>query len=196
MTDDELQQKLRALRAPSPDGMARERARHRALIALSQPDAAVEPEPRRVALTWALMGLAVAALALAAALFRPQPAAPAGRPGQVALLTQVQQLFPGELDAVIERDGEVQVALASEERPASDQPLLVEFRRGDAVVRVFSFSGRHVCVDLGGRSACFDALIGEHGEVIVAGEEFVWTPQDQAAAGGWQITARALGKAS
>ena len=131
---------------------------------------------------------------LAAILFRPHPPA---APQHAAVLAQVEALFPGQLDAVIERgDGEVNVELAAKPQPASDQPVVVEFRRGDALVRVLSYSGRHVCVDLGGRHACFDALIGDHGEVIVAGTDFVWTAQNRASAGGWQITAALLGGAS
>ena len=196
MTDDELQQKMRVFEAPAPDDTARERARRRALIAFSQKGEAAAPEPPRGVISWTLAGTAVAALVFAAVFFRPHPPAPQGAPGDAVVLAQVEQLFPGQLDAVIERDGDVKVALASEERPASDQPLLVEFRRGESVVRVLSYSGRHVCVDLGGRHACFDAMIGEHGQVIVAGEEFVWTAQDRASANGWQITAKPLGGAS
>jgi hypothetical protein len=197
MNDDDLQQKLRAFAAPAPGDTdtARERARHRALIAFSQPGEAAAPKPRRALPGWAAAG-ALATLVLAGVWFRPQPPAPAGGPGDAAVLAQVGQLFPGRLVAVIEHGGEVKVALAREDRAASDQPLLVEFRRGDSLVRVFSYSGSHVCVDLGGRQACFDALIGGHGQVIVAGEDFVWTAQNGASADGWQITAKSLGGAS
>lgn len=192
MTDDDLQKKLRAYGAPAPTDIARERARHRALIALSQPAEAAAPKPRGV-LNWALTG-ALAALILTALYFRPQPPARANGSGTATVLAQVEQLFPGQLDAVIESDGEVEVALARQARPASDQPLVVEFRRGDSLVRVLSYSGRHVCVDLGGRQACFDALISEQGQVIVAGEDFV--AQSRGSADGWQITAKPLGNAS
>jgi hypothetical protein len=192
MNDADLQQKLRALGAPAPSETARERARHRALIAFSQGGTDAVAEPPRRAYGWALAG--VAALVLAVVLLRPHPPA---APRNAAVLAQVEALFPGQLDAVIEHgDGEMKVALAAQAQRPSDQPLLVEFRRGEAVVRVLSYSGRHVCVDLGGRHACFEALIGDRGEVIVAGEDFVWTARKRASAGGWQITAAPLGGAS
>jgi hypothetical protein len=72
----------------------------------------------------------------------------------------------------------------------------VEFRRGASTVRVLSYSGRRVCVDLGGRRACFEALLSEQGKVIVAGDDFVWSADDHATAGGWKITAAALVQAS
>jgi hypothetical protein len=196
MNDHDLQQKLRALAVPVPDDTARERARHRALLVFSQggPEA---PERRPSVLRWAVAG--TAALALAAVFWIAREAEPAHQsgPGEAAVLAQVEALFPGQLDAVIEHeDGEMRVALAAQRQPASDQPLLVEFRRGDSLVRVLSYSGRHVCVDLGGRHACFDALIDNHGKVIVAGEDFLWTERNRASAGGWQITAAPLGGAS
>lgn len=194
MNDDELQQKLRALAVPVPDETARERARHRAFLAFSQGDPAA-PERRPGILRWAVA--VMGALALAAVFWRAQDRAHQSGPGEAAVLAQVEALFPGQLDAVIEHgDGEMRVALAAQRQPASDQPLLVEFRRGDSLVRVLSYSGRHVCVDLGGRHACFDALISDHGEVIVAGEDFLWTERNHATAGGWQITAAPLGGAS
>ncbi len=192
MNDFDLQQKLRALEAPAPSDTPRERARHRALIAFSQRGTDAVPEPPRRGYGWAFAGLA--ALLLVAIFFGPHP--PAG-PQDTAVLAQVEALFPGQLDAVIEHeDGEMRLALAARTQPASDQPVLVEFRRGEELVRVLSYSGRHVCVDLNGRHACFDALIGDHGDVIVAGEDFLWTEENHARAGGWEITAARLGGAS
>lgn len=137
----------------------------------------------------------MAVLVFGLILLRPQP--PVAAPGNATVLAQVEALFPGQLDAVIEdSDGDVQVAVAQRTQRPSDQPLLVEFRRGDAMVRVLSYSGRHVCVDLGDRHACFEAMIGKRGEVIVAGDDFVWTTQNHARAGGWHITAAPLGNAS
>ena len=191
MNDAELQQKLRALAAPAPSDTARERARHRALLAFTQGTSAPEPKRSPGGYGWALAGLV--ALVVAALLF---PRHPVVEPENATVLAQVEALFPGQLNAVIEEeDGQVKVALAPQPQRPSDQPLLVEFRRGEEMVRVLSYSGRRVCVDLGGRHSCFDALLGDHGQVIVAGEDFVWTPQNRASAGGWQITAAPLGGA-
>lgn len=192
MNDDDLRQKLRALDAPASSDTARERARHRALLAFSQGGTEAAPERSGRGYGWAFAGLA--ALVVAAILFQPHPPA---APQNAAVLAQVEALFPGQLDAVIEHeDGVMRVALNARTQPVSDQPVLVEFRRGDDLVRVLSYSGRHVCVDLNGRHACFDALIGDHGEVIVAGEDFLWTEQNHASAGEWKITAARLGGAS
>ena len=131
--------------------------------------------------------------------WRPQE--PPGRsaqsgPGEAAVLAQVEASFRRTRCGYRRRGGRDEGRLAAGKQSPSDQPLLVEFRRGDSLVRVLSYSGRHVCVDLDGRHACFDALLADHGEVIVAGEDFVWTAENRATAGGWKITAAPLGDAS
>jgi hypothetical protein len=194
MNDDDLKRRLSDFGAPQATETARERARHRALMAFREGGVEVADESRRGLVIWALAGFA--ALALAAAIFWPgEEPSDRARSGAV-LLAQVEALFPGQLDAVIQHDGDVQLALAAVPRHASDQPVVVEFRRSGSTVRVLSYSGRRVCVDLGGRRACFEALLDKSGYVIVAGDDFVSTAEDRATAGDWKITAAALEHAS
>jgi hypothetical protein len=194
MKDDDLKRQLRTFSAPQATETARERARHHALIAFREGGEESPHESRRGLAGWALTGLA--ALVLAGALFWSRQE-PAGRvAGGAALLAQVEALFPGQLDAVIEHDGEVQLALAPVPRHVSDQPVVVEFRRHGSTVRVLSYSGCRVCVDLGGRRACFEALLDKSGRVIVAGDDFVSTAEDRGSVGEWKITAAALDRAS
>jgi hypothetical protein len=128
---------------------------------------------------------------MVAAIFwwRTQPR-PAANPA--ALLSQVEAAFPGELNAVVERNGHYEVTLADAPSSPSDQPLLVEFRRSDAVVRVWSYSGRHVCVDIAGTKTCFEGLLDGSGGVIVEGEDFVCSSHRPASTHGWMISAHTL----
>ena len=194
MNDEDLQQRLATFVAPPATDVMRERARHRALMAFREGGAEAVEECRRGMFVWTLAG--AAALALVVTIFWPRESPFDRVPSGAGVLAQVEALFPGQLDAVIEHDGNVQLELAAAPRAASDQPVLVEFRRGGSTVRVLSYSGRRVCVDLGGRRACFEAFLGERGNVIVAGEDFVWTTKNRTTAGEWKITAAALERAS
>jgi len=51
---------------------------------------------------------------------------------------------------------------------------------------------RHVCLDLEGRQACFDVLLDQQGDVIVAGEDLVVSPVQSMSARGWKVSAVAL----
>lgn len=194
MNDADLKQRLSAFVAPPATDGSRERARHRALIAFREEGGEAAPAYRRPVAVWVLAG--AAALAIAGALSSRWDSDHDRVGSEAAILAQFEALFPAQLDAVIDHDGEVQLALAAAPQRASDQPILVEFRRGSSTVRVLSYSGRRVCVDLGGRRTCFEVLLNERGTVIVAGDDFVWSAQDHATADGWKITAAALERAS
>lgn len=191
MKDDELRRRLSAFVAPPATEAAKERARHRALIAFRQTPADAVPERGR---GWPLA--AAGALALLALLVWPRDSRLDRPRADAAVLAEIEALFPGELDAVIDHQGDVQIALSRTPQRTSDQRVLVEFRRGRATIRVLTYSGRRVCVELAGRRACFEALLSARGEVIVAGEDFVSTAQERGSMAGWKITAIGLQSAS
>jgi len=191
--DDDLREKLAAFVVPPATETARDRARYRALIAFRQPvDHTLLARSRST--RWSLA--AGVALALLAVLFWPRDTPLAQLSANATVLVELATLFPGELDAVIDRHGELQLALSPAPQRPSDQALLVEFRRGPTTVRVLTYSGRWVCVDLAGRRACFEALASARGEVVIAGEDFVWTAQEPVSMDGWNITAAGLENAS
>lgn len=197
MNDDELLRQLRSIVPPETDSTAQERARQRALTALRNMEPEGNAASSRHGWLWTWAGAGAAALLLVGGLLLSRPSVSHPKTsGEAALLAQIQSEFPGELNAVIEQNGKVELALGDRPGPEPDQPLLVEFRRGNAVVRVLSYSGHHVCLDLGGRSACFEALIDDDGKVIVAGEDFVASPALGEKAHGWEVVARSLAHSS
>ncbi len=201
MNDPDLEQRLAAWTPPAPSSEARERARHRAAIALKQAAVETTGEQRPPDFSWKFVyaGLAAVALSVVVAVCWQQGVRRGGKPASAGadagLLAQVAAEFPGQLDAIIDRQGDLQLDLApAPDAAATDQPLLVEFQRGAARIRVFSYSGRKICLDLGNGPTCFEALIGGGGEVSVVGEDFVWTTQTPSVVKGWQISAASLSK--
>lgn len=207
MTDRDLRENLAALRAPAPSPQARERALHRATLALDAASSAKPASaPARYAaslrLLLATLGGAVACLALGFWL-APSPSSPADAPAPLAarradalrLLAEVRAVFPDRLDAVIDRDGALHLALSDHASGlASDQPVLVELARAGRVVRVLGFSGRAVEMDLDGRRVSFAPLLTGEGGVLLAGSDFAWTDRQPAPAAlaGWSIAALPL----
>lgn len=210
---DHLRSRLSALRPPAPSEAARDRALHRATIALAAatrhgPAPAVSA-PRR---NLSLLVAAAAALALAFALGlgsvrfarenspAPTPLAhstPSATKAADALrlLAEVQQLFPHRLNAVIDRDGALQLDLAPADAAlAADQPLLVEFTHAGHSVRLLGFSGRSAEVLLDGRPVRLTPLLTGRGSVLLTGDDFAWSPglPSPAALAGWQIEALPL----
>ncbi|MBC8010001.1 MAG: hypothetical protein H7067_07885, partial [Burkholderiales bacterium] len=147
--------------------------------------------------------LAAAALLLAPlALLRPAPPGDSSSPAiastsstSAALLAELETLFPGQLDAVIDREGILQLRLSdnASARSPADQALVVDLVRADGRrLRVLSYSGRAVDIELDGVAHRFEALLGGAGDIVLAGPDFVWTPSAPRRLAGWTVNARAL----
>jgi hypothetical protein len=193
MNDDFLKKRLTELKVPEPDEAARDKALHRALIALKNaPDASPQPSAqpvRRLLWAWAATG-ALAAIVLTMWLSR-EPKREDSFAWQ-RTLQEVEALFPGQVNAVIERDGQVDVELAEANAGGTGQPVVVEFVQGSRVLRVLSYSGRQVCVELNGEKACFEPLVTAEGGVILSGKDFLWTSEHPVSREGYRVEARFL----
>ena len=196
MNDDFLKKRLAELKVPEPNETARERALHRALLALKNtPDETLEMPRRFSWWRWASVAGVCAAVVLLAVWVGERPVRENLAVWQQTL-HEVEALFPGQVNAVIERDGVVDLELSDEAFGGTSQPVVVEFVRGASVLRVLSYSGRKVCVDLGGAKACFEPLVTAEGRVILAGEDFLWTSEHPTSRAGYRVEARFLHPAS
>ncbi|MDD5348673.1 MAG: hypothetical protein PHQ12_00550 [Chthoniobacteraceae bacterium] len=205
MNDKTLWETLRRLPVPPPDAAARDRARERAEIAFVNRASRSErgrgeagANPWRLA--WSAFSRAeaigVACLAIVAMVCSAKYLAGRGERGPDSrLLAEMEALFPGQLDGVISSGSSVHLALAPEwvrsGRP-SLQPLAVTFQRGRQIVRVLGYSGRKVCVNLGGRERCLEPLVTGEGRVILEGENFLWSTAHPVLVAGYRVEARTL----
>lgn len=207
MSDSDLQNQLSALHPLAPDETARARALHRATVALASSQArdAVPIRGTRPSFAFSFLALAVLAVALTlgtAVLLRSRVTSLAITPHHsslinAAVLAEVENIFPGQLNALIDRDGVLQLDLrpasvsASPERPdPADQALLVELVRDGRRLRVISYSGRSVRVELDGVELHFDALLTGAGEIMLSGTDFIWTSAAPRQLAGWRVEAR------
>jgi hypothetical protein len=173
MNNEFLCRELRKLVPPSPSEAARARAKHRALLAFQNPDntAATESMPAFWRRAWPLAAVLLLA-GLAAIVFWPR-----GGTENLAedrqMLRQIEQLFPHQLNAVVQKNGQVDLSLTETDQVGSDQPVVLMFKRKNDVVRVLSFSGHRVCVPLGAQKTCFEVLETTDGGIILEGDKDV-----------------------
>jgi hypothetical protein len=192
MKPDDLPKKLHRLSVPAEDEAARGRALEHALIALRNRLPEEEAPSRGSSPAWGLLA-SVLILMVAVVWLVSRSGAPAETDSaDLQVLNQVSELFPESLEAVVEHDGRVDVLLAPGEAPPSEQPLVLVLRKGGEILRVLSYSGREVCLSLGGRRVCMELLAGSDGNVIVAGENFVWSRQSPRLLNGYRIDAKPL----
>lgn len=191
MNDKDFRDRLRKLPVPIASGAARERARHRAMIAYQNRGEFSPKSP----LPWMIFSWAgaftviVLAFVLGFLFFRNSTDYLAK---DREILRQTDALFAGQLNAVIERDGEIQIQLADESSQPSDQPILIQFRQNGHNLRVLSYSGRSIDIILNGKHISFEALATSNGGIILTGENFLWSQQHPDALAGYRVEARSL----
>ena len=197
MNDESLKRALEKLALPSADDAARAIARHRAVTAFENRDTA----PQRNPVPWLRLATLAAAACIALALVFAARSRSGG--GAVAaatssdradarLLAEMEALFPGQLDAVVATGNDIAVELAQEPGATASQRLAITLQRGASTVRVLGYSGRKVCLALDGRRECFEPLLTADGQVILAGDDFVWSEENPSPLAGYHIRARAL----
>ena len=197
MNDRELRRHLESLAAPAVNETERNRALHRAMIAFAMPSGmrdTTEVRPGwRTSDGW--VAAFVVMLVMGLVMIRPfQPAPGVNGGADLRMLSQVEGLFPGQLNAVIERDGEMQLDLARQSSPASsEQPVIVQFERGGQRLRVLSYSGRSITLELKGGPVTFEALVTSDGGVVLSGPDFVWSSAQPASLAGYRVNAQPLG---
>lgn len=194
MNDADLRKTLSALVVPPVDSTARERGLHRALVALAQPQPVTAPVRAsaglwRVALVALAVGLVTGVLVFRGQVHDPATAMDVAH-ADALTLAQMQSLFPGQLNAVIESDGVVQLDLAGQSSDVVNaQPLVVQLERGGQRWRVLSYSGRSVTLELKGARFTFEALVTSDGGVVLVGPDFVWSSQQPGSLAGYRVSA-------
>jgi hypothetical protein len=209
--DDPLTRVLRGLPAPTVEPGARERALHRATIALQLAASSGDPcaanagtvgrsFPSNLALA-AGLGAFVGLIAILGLMVRFSPGssrADALSPqAERTMLKETETLFGSQLDAVIVREASApEIRLAQDGQASAaglSQPVVIKFVRHGETLYVLGYSGRNVCLMLAGRKVCFEPLVNGQGEVILAGENFCWAPgQPAAAVAGYRVDTRVM----
>ena len=92
------------------------------------------------------------------------------------LFSELSALFPNQIEAVIFDEQGPRLVLAERPIPGSNPPIFLRICAERRCERVVTFSGRRV--SMSGES--WEVLVDAHGNVIVAGEHFVWSSGQRA----------------
>ena len=192
MKEDSLRRHLKQLTVPAASESARSRARHRALIAFQQVgSSSPEPSAGRFAWRWVWVSALVGIVAISFFYHRPR-AATENLANDRQMLRQMEMLFPGQVDSVVEQNGKVDVSVAQSSLVGSQQPVVMVFRKDAQSIHVLSYSGHHVCVLLGKERRCFDVLATPTGSVILESDDKVWVTSQPVVVGGYSVQAQTL----
>jgi hypothetical protein len=111
------------------------------------------------------------------------------------LLNEFAQLFPGQLRAVIARDGDIRPVLSASRTTWQQQPLLIRLRRGQEVIRVISFSGQRVELTLDDETLSIEALVTASDQVLLIVDDRATLDNERNRYAGYDIESQLLGVA-
>ncbi len=194
MNDNELRRQLRPFNVPPASDAARERARHGALIAFQQGSSApVEKiSTRGFIWLWPAAATLVVVVALALICLPKHHNDSENLANDRQMLRQVEDLFPDQVNAVVEDHGKVDLSISQTPVVGSDQPVLLVFQRGHDTIRVLSYSGHRLCVMLGQTENCFEILATPNGGVILEGKDQAWLATERTQISGYSLRAQTL----
>lgn len=163
MNDSELRDLLLASQPPGANEAHAARALDRALVALRN-----APKLEKKS-SWGLrVAIAAAACVLLAFVFHWK-----GEDSSMRVLTEMEHVFPGQLQAVIRSGSQTDLRLSMfpESELSTDQRVRVIVETGTETTEILTYSGRLVCIPLKSGTLCLTPLLTAKGEVIVVTED-------------------------
>lgn len=197
MTDMDLQRRLRELNIPAVEESARAKALARAQSALSNsvPSNAVAlPRGDSWPATGWRIGLGFACV-LAVVLGLGRICLPRSADNELdpKVLSEVEALFPGQVDAVVRSGADLSISLSDLPiSPCSSQRVSVTMRRGGQTIQALAYSGREFCLKLGRVRECMEPLVTGEGKVILSGKKFAWSEGNPSPIEGYSVSAHPL----
>ncbi|HEY5895339.1 MAG TPA: hypothetical protein VIT91_19125 [Chthoniobacterales bacterium] len=95
-------------------------------------------------------------------------------PLNAGTLAQFDALFGSSLNALIERDGQLEVETARP-RPNRGQAILITAKTSSGPVHVISFSGSKFELNFGQEHLFIEPLIAADGSVLLCSDQFLWS---------------------
>lgn len=185
MNDPELRNLLLKSQAPRANEARSARALDRALIALRNAPIIGKNS------SWGFrVGLAAAACAACAAfvlVFHGESAEASAR-----ILTEMEQVFPGQLQAVILNGSQTDLRLSTfpENGLATNQRVRVIVETANGTTEILTYSGRRICIPLKSGTLCLTPLLTAQGDVLVVTDDNAFAGTGRASSA--RISARSL----
>lgn len=166
MNDNELRDLLLASQPPGANEAHTARALERALVALRN-----APQMEKKS-SWGLR-VAIAAAACVACVLLAFVLNGKGDDSSAHVLTEMERVFPGQLQAVILNGSQTDLRLSMfpENELSTDQRVRVIVETGTEKTEILTYSGRLVCIPLKSGPLCLTPLLTAKGDVIVVTED-------------------------
>ena len=94
------------------------------------------------------------------------------------LLREMLTVFPDQLEAIVVKNGEVNLQLAEGPRLLQSQPVFVEIRSGQQITQIVGFSGDTVRTTLFGREVTMEVFVTGDEDVLLVSPELVWSSRE------------------
>lgn len=107
----------------------------------------------------------------------PHPSSQLQTSDDVTLIREMRAVFGNQLNGIIESAGKVEPVVAEGNTFSDSQPILVTLQQGDKKLRILCFSGNTVTVPYSGKNLRLTTILNKEGNVIVEGDDFMWTNQ-------------------
>lgn len=198
---NQVKKKLSDLQVPNPSDAARDRAVELSWIAFQNSSKEEVQQHRRFfefhLRSFALGGTLSAAAVLIIVLTFLKPSTPLSSLDNTgrSILAQGQAEFPGLLKAVVFGENGSDIQLRDNPSSLPSQPIVIELRKGSEVIRVVTFSGERLSLKLGNSTYTLDVVEagqGNKGNVIISGDNFIWSPEQDSQPLGYKIKAQVL----
>jgi hypothetical protein len=188
MTNQELEALLRNSRPPAWPPHHWETFPARVVQRLQEPGTrtGTVQESRRVAPTRLIWpALAAAACIVVGLWLGPRSPREGLDPSMVTasarLFSELTELFPNTLRAVITNGEQNRIVLSDGNRVGGTEPVLLRLCDNGDCVTIVTFSGEEIEVG----PLKFEVLAGGKDEVLLVGEDFVWSRRDSSGLRGW-----------
>jgi hypothetical protein len=194
MTDDELNQKLRAARTPAFEADYIQDF-PRLVFARNRAQPAQPPRVRWLPrLAWgASIALACLILGFASGYLSPEHGGKKASDilANAKVIRETMSLFPNQVSAIIQDEHGLKLVLADQPDVPSSPPLYIQICDGQNCSSVVTFSGQEIQV--GPRK--ITVLADARGGIILEGDHFVWSSTDGPRPDRLKIHARTLAQA-
>ena len=99
--------------------------------------------------------------------------APAADQYNAAVFEEYQALFQDDLQAVVERNGAVDVLLGDRQTSHDNPMVLLRIESEGKPVSIMAYSGQTIEAEINGKTVTLDILTTANHEVLVASDEFM-----------------------
>ncbi len=112
---------------------------------------------------------------------------------EIALLKEYKNLFSGELKALVNHNGQIDLVLGGTDLSQNNPAVIIDFKNNGEHVRLVGFSGQTLTFKLGEQEIQIDVLLDTENKILLVGNDFIWQENPAKKVYGYQVATQVLG---